>query len=236
MTVPFSKFHPREAQSASETVLTLCEPHRAENPFLHDYLTHLGTKNAALASAIAKEGSEALTAQGKAEDELFEEQFVSLRSLTAMKAAMSALGAEAEASAVLSQSIIDHGDRIHDFSRTVQITTIDTLLGSWQDASFQVHIDTAKMRPMYNAVVTTHEALKATEALRSSEHASSDEIPGMWEAKRELTPALSKIYSHISDYAELTKDEYRTLLSEINATLAPLVTQVRARETRKSSE
>ncbi len=191
---------------------------------------------AKLASAIAKESSEALTVQAKDEDLQFDELFGNLRSLSAMKASMTSLGGESESSAVLSQSIVDHGDRIQDFARTVQISTMDTLLKKWSDESIQDHINRAKIRPLYQQVVDAHNSLKSTESIRSSESASKSDIVGMWEAKRELTPVLSKIYGHISDYADINNVQYRELLVSLNAKLAPLISQVRWRVTRNSAE
>jgi len=235
-SVPFSKFHPREVHSASEAVTELCAPFIESNPFLAGYLNSLEPTVAGLSQSIARESATDLTEQAVQEDFSFDRNFKELRTLAEVKAEIELLGDEAEACSVIAKSISDHGGRIEDFSRAVQITTMDSLLAKWAVESFQEVINKAVVRPLYESVVDTHEALKQTESLRSTASANSEEILSMWKAKSIVSPLLSKIYRHIEDFAAIDSVQYGELLIALDAKLAPITTQVRSRITRKSAE
>ncbi len=236
MAVPFSRFTPREAQSAAEAIKDLCTPTAASNPFLADYLSHLASKSAVLSLAMAKEDHRDLTEQAKDEDNQFDDNLRSLRNLAELKAAMPTLGDEAAASAAIAKSIEAHGRTIEEFTRAVQITTMDTLLANWESEEMQGHITTAGVRPIYEEVVVAHGALKKTETMRQELSADGSTVPSMWAASRDVLPVLSRIYSHIENYAAIDEAVYTPLLAELNATLSPIATQVRSRQTRKSGE
>ncbi len=234
--MPFSQFYPREVHSASNAIKELCSPKAETNLFLGSYLAKLAIEVIVLSKSIAKESSEDLTETARLEDQSFDSKFEDLRNLSEMKAEMSSLGAESEACATIAKSIEDHGGKIEEFSRAVQITTMDVVLEKWAEESFQEVITKAKVRPLYLDVVETHNALKSTEALRTTLSAESEDVKPMWEAKRAVTPLLSSIYNHIVDYAAIDNVEYKELLVSLKAKLAPISSQVRSRKTRNSAQ
>jgi len=229
VTIPFSHFHPREVHSASESVITLCTPYSENNLFLFDYLAALSIKVTQLSASIDQDSSIDLTEQARREDRSLEINYKDLKMLTGMKADMDSLGEEAVACRVLVKSIADHGKKIEGYTRSVQITTMDTLLAKWAEESFQEVINKANVRPLYQDVVDAHLALKKTESIRNTVSADSEGLTPMWEAKRNVTPLLSRIYSHITDYAAIENEQYRDLLVSLNTKLAPISAQVRSR-------
>ncbi len=236
MSIPFSKFHPREVHFAAEVMQNKCAELSESNAFIADYLPHLQEQLTPLGAAISKSSLKELVTEGREHDSIFGDSFRNLRQLLAMKASMDMLGDEATASTELSKDIEDLGGAIETLSRAKQITSMNTLIELWSTPKKVAMIAHSGTTSLFEGTVEAHNALKAVEEQRAQVSVDRNEIPTEWVAGRTVSSILSIMHGHIVDYAKIEKEPYANIVAELTAEFASIVTQVRNRSTRKESD
>jgi hypothetical protein len=235
MGKPFSRFKSADANAASDHFISSCTGKHSDNSFLNAYVDELTRKNETLVQGIAKSKQKDLTGDAKEADTSFDENWVDFRNLVEIKADIAALGVEATACQGLA-SFIGRLDRdLQSLPRHAQISTMDNLLAESLSEEIQQQITQGKVRQLFTAVVDNHGILKAVEDERSSLVVEEGAIPAPWKTTKEITPILEIIYSHIEDFARLDSS-YKPTQEALDAKLAPIVTQVRARDSRSDSQ
>lgn len=207
--------------------------------FREPLLSLLGTVlvegEAELRASIAYHETDSLTSLSDELDQKFNTNFTIFRNTSETLAAASALGAQAEAAAKVTAVIETHGRNLHQKSKGDQISLFDNIVTELDIENEEAPINSAMLRPLFDAVLANHTELKEVEKTRKSETATGSFVPAPSDVAKGLHSTMNHIHNYLSVMVEYGSERYEKPLAAINARLAPIVAQVKSRITRSKN-
>lgn len=231
MSTAFSNFGSLDVKAAGEIAISVCTGFHEQNIFLLDYLAFLSEKLEILTKAIAQSKQHELMLEAKELHDELKQLFKEFKKLLISKIPLKSLGIESENCALIYDSIERHGGDIESLPRHAMLTTMQSVFNEFVDANAAVPVD-AGVDPVFTELKRLLSELKQKEKERGELTILEESIPCESTASRETITVLTALYRHIRDYSKIGKEEYEEILNELDVKFAPIVVQVKSRETR----
>lgn len=230
-----SKMNPHETQSSVVTFTAKCTDLFATNTYLKDLFDYLAPHAEALQSAVDKQDAEEYTSTIVLADSEFGSAVKTFRSVVSMKGEAVALGDESTACSAIA-GVLKGADELEELPRKEQIEVMESIKRLLATDEMIANLTVGGVEKLYAPVLSAHDTLVSLMGERAGVTSDMKEIPSMTDASKVVRPILSKIYKHISDYAEIGNEIYGKLLLDIREELKPIAVQVQSRINRNENE
>lgn len=237
MAILSSRYYVREALSVGTSIKELLTGRHLNNPYIVKILAKLVALINELQESIAFHEQETLAKDSDDIDYEFNESYKKLRSFIEVKAGLPEIGVESEKCQIMSEILNRHDRDLHELSKDEQINAWDSVMKEFNFVEEEEDslVDHGGVRKLYTPVVAHHTKLKAIENKRAELGSLKKEVRSPSDISKNVKPVIQKIYDHLSDFADLDEPEYIQTKNDLDAKIAPVITRVKARETRNKN-
>jgi len=223
--------------SASTAVNEAIAEKHITDPMVVLFSGLLKSTEAQLRASIAYHEQDSLAEQSDKVDGKFNELYVPFRNVVEAMSVAAGLGETSGYSAQVASVLNSHDRNLHTRSKDEQISLFDNVITEVGHGTEESIVTKAGFDQLFNPIVETHLELKEIEKTRAANSSNAKDVPAPYEVAKEAQPLISKLYDHLSIMVKYGGDEsYSETLNAINSRLAPIVTRVKARRTRRENE
>ncbi len=237
MSIYVRNYRYHEVLSASTAVNEEIAEKHTTDPLVVLFTGLLKQKETQLRTSIAFHEQSSLAEKSDEVDGKFNELYVPFRNVAEAMALATGLGTKSELCAQVVSVLNSHDRNLHNRSKDEQISLFDNVITEVGHGTEESIVAKAGFNQLFNPLVEAHLELKEIEKTRATSSSNAKDIPAPYEVAKEAQPIISKLHDHLSVMVQYGADEsYSATLNAIDSRLAPIVTRVKARLTRRENE
>jgi len=194
-------------------------------------------KEEELRASIAYHEQNSLAEKSDEVDGRFNDLYVPFRNVVEAMGIATGLGETSHYSAQVASVLKSHDRNLHNRSKDEQISLFDNIVTEVGHGTEDSIVAKAGFNQLFIPIVDTHLELKEIEKTRAANSSNAKDVPAPYEVAKAAQPIISKLHEHLSVMVQYGADEsYSDTLNAVDSRLAPIVSRVKARLTRRENE